>query len=230
MALTTYAPGLYAANALAVAFLNRTVNQTNFRGLPIVGVFRGAGALQPSDEGLVALVDFAAAFNAPLVVMDDSASTQATDYLFASAQACAKLFDTAKTKQPVFVDNGISSPVVFSGPFIAVGTSDPNRTSSVAFAWTTATAYSRTSEYQPYGAGMMAVSWFTTAGNLGPPVFVVGSGVEADLLQLKKRWQGDAVTSTSQYQAVQDAAVARPGLARLCNAALVPYIVLTIPT
>ena len=78
---------------------------------------------------------------------------------------------------------------------------------------------------------MQAVSGFS-GNDLKPPIYALGVGdaaIAADAVTLAKKWRGEAVVTVSQYETLLAAAVARPGLARLINATLVPYIVLADP-
>lgn len=226
--LTLFAPGLYSANALGLAFLSGTVTAATFRGLPIVGIF-WEGLDDPYIDDLVA---FAAAFDAPLIVMNSDASPTPGDstltYLDYALLRVGPFFDSAKLLQPRRPTSpSTSAPVTFCGPFVVVNLTDiPD---GRILAWQIAAGYSRTSQYHPYGLGMMAVSHFD-GDDLGPPIYVIGPDtVPQSLDTLKKKWQGGAVTTTSQYQVVLDAAVARPGLAAHVNAALVPYVDLVPP-
>ena len=98
-------------------------------------------------------------------------------------------------------------------------------------AWDIAGTLSRTSQNHPYLCGMQAVSGFS-GNNLRPPIYELGLGdaaIASDCVTLEKKWRGEAVVTVSQYETLLAAAALRPGLARLVNAALVPYIVLADP-
>lgn len=230
--LTPFPGGLFSANSRGFDFLSLNVTQANFRGPP-VGVCYGA------PEGIVFIdevVAFVDSFDAPCVVFDSTAGTTAFDYYRAACNAVGYLYKSNRMGTPVVVTptTGPTS-VIMGGPFLGVGTTDAFRALSVYLAWTAAASgMSRTTQNHPYLLGMHGVSAFAEDGtNLSPPVYQIGGTgrvVADDLNALKKKWLGQAVTTTSQYQLLLDAAVARPGLAALCNAALVPFLVLEDPT
>lgn len=229
--LTPFPGGLFSANTRGLDFLNFNVNASNFRGPPIAAVYGAPEGVVFVDD----VVAFADSFDAPLVVFDDTSGATAFNYFKSACNAVGYLYKSNRIGTPVFVSQTTATtPVIYGGPFLGLGTTDSFRALSVFLAWTLlALGMSRTTQNHPYRLGMQGVSNFTADGNLSPPVFQVGGtgrSIPLDLDDLKKKWLGQAVTTTSQYQALLDAAVARPGLAALCNAALVPYLVIDDPT
>lgn len=225
---TPYAPGLGSLNALGDDFLSLTVTEATFRGPAITLVVSSILGLDYSP-----IIDFADSFNAPLVIfIADSSDPTAIALLQQAYAALDKFYDSAKSRTPRLPTSANTDvPVIFGGPFICAGLTAPSLTDAVDIAWTLASAYSRTSQNHPYLCGMQAVSGFS-GNNLKPPVYALGVGNDAiasDCITLGKKWRGEAVVTVSQYETLLAAAVARPGLARLINAALVPYIVLADP-
>jgi len=221
---TEYYPGLYSGNSAGDDVLQHTVTASNFKGPPLVAVY-GTTADRFVNESEVD--DFASAFNAPLVIITDQIDGTGRAAYVAACNAMGPLYKSNRRGSPVFVSNTTpSTPIVYGGPLLALGTTDPNIDSSVAVAWLVAEMTSRTTQNHPYQLGMQGVSTFTTDGNLSPPVYRIGPDIVDGLQQVQKKWQGKTVTTVSQYQALMTAAIGRPGLAALCNAALVPFIVL----
>lgn len=226
--LTPFPGGLFSANVRGLDFLNHNVTATNFRGPPIAACYGAPEGIILIDD----VVDFADSFDAPLVVFDDTAGATAFNYYRAALAAVGYLYKSNHRGSPVFVSQTTPpTTIIYGGPFLGLGTTTPYRDLSVFLAWSAlAVGMSRTTQNHPYLLGMQGVSNFTTDGNLSPPVYQIGDDVVLDLKTLRKKWLGQATTTTSQYQAVLDAAVSRPGLAALTNSALVPYIVLEDPT
>lgn len=227
--LTPFPGGLFSANARGLDFLNHAVTASNFRGPP-VGVCYGAPEGIVHIDDVVAFVD---SFDAPCVVFDTTAGTTAFNYFKAACNAVGYLYKSNRSGSPVIVAETTGpTAVIMGGPFLGVGTTAPYRDLGVALAWTAAASgMSRTTQNHPYLLGMQGVSSFATDGsNLSPPVYAVGPDIALDLDTLKKKWLGRAVTTTSQYQLLLDASVSRPGLAALCNACLIPYLVVEDPT
>lgn len=233
MAITEFGQGIYSGNAAGHTFLSKLTTAANFTGPPLVAVLKGVDlAGDPTDPTALLLVDFADGFGGPLVFFDvHDPEVQAYAILSAAVFSYAYIFDTAQARTPVFSGrNGHPQVLEPLGPLIAAGTTQDDVDDGVAQAWATAGQYNRISQYHPYGAGMQAVSIFDGQGELCPPVYRAGPGsVSGDLTKLGKIWRGQAVTTRAQYAAVLAAAVARPGLARLVNAALVPFVQLTTP-
>lgn len=221
---TEFLPGLYSGNDAGYDVLSHAVTSTNFKGPPLVAVY-GTTADRFVNESEVD--DFASAFNAPLVIITDQIDGTGRAAYVVACNAMGPLYKSNRRGSPVFVSNTTpSTPIVYGGPLLAIGTTDPNIDSSVAVAWLVAEMTSRTTQNHPYQLGMQGVSTFTTDGNLSPPVYRIGPDIVDGLQQVQKKWQGKTVTTVSQYQALMTAAIGRPGLAALCNAALVPFIVL----
>ena len=225
---TPYAPGLGSLNALGDDFLSLTVTQATFRGPAITLVVTSLLGLDYTP-----IIDFANSFNAPLVVfIADSSDPTAIALLQSAYAALGKFYDSAKTRTPRLPTSAHTDvPVIFGGPFICIATDASDLTDATDIAWFLASAYSRTSQNHPYLCGMQAVSGFS-GNDLKPPIYALGVGdaaIAADAVTLAKKWRGEAVVTVSQYETLLAAAVARPGLARLINAALVPYIVLADP-
>ena len=223
-----YAPGLGSLNALGDDFLSLTVTQATFRGPAITLVVTSLLGLDYTP-----IIDFANSFNAPLVVfIADSSDPTAITLLQSAYAALGKFYDSAKTRTPRLPTSAHTDvPVIFGGPFICIATDASDLTDATDIAWFLASAYSRTSQNHPYLCGMQAVSGFS-GNDLKPPIYALGVGdaaIAADAVTLAKKWRGEAVVTVSQYETLLAAAVARPGLARLVNAALVPYIVLADP-
>lgn len=225
---TLYAPGLGSLNALGDDFLSLTVTQATFRGPAITLVVTSLLGLDYTP-----VIDFANSFNAPLVVFIAADSDPTAIALLQSAYAALGTFyDSAKTRTPRLPTSAYTDiPVIFGGPFICIATDTSDLTDATDIAWFLASAYSRTSQNHPYLCGMQAVSGFS-GNDLKPPIYALGVGdaaIAADAVTLAKKWRGEAVVTVSQYETLLAAAVARPGLARLINATLVPYIVLADP-
>ena len=225
---TPYAPGLGSLNALGDDFLSLTVTRATFRGPAITLVVTSLLGLDYTP-----IIDFANSFNAPLVVfIADSSDPTAITLLQSAYAALGKFYDSAKTRTPRLPTSAHTDvPVIFGGPFICIATDASDLTDATDIAWFLASAYSRTSQNHPYLCGMQAVSGFS-GNDLKPPIYALGVGdaaIAADAVTLAKKWRGEAVVTVSQYETLLAAAVARPGLARLVNAALVPYIVLADP-
>ena len=225
---TPYAPGLGSLNALGDDFLSLTVTQATFRGPAITLVVTSLLGLDYTP-----IIDFANSFSAPLVVfIADSSDPTAITLLQSAYAALGKFYDSAKTRTPRLPTSAHTDvPVIFGGPFICIATDASDLTDATDIAWFLASAYSRTSQNHPYLCGMQAVSTFS-GNDLKPPIYALGVGdaaIAADAVTLAKKWRGEAVVTVSQYETLLTASVARPGLARLINAALVPYIVLADP-
>lgn len=225
MALVQFAPNFYSANAHGQAFLSKSLTLTSFRGPPITACIFG---VSPASAVLASLVGFAATFDAPLVLFS-ATSSQGLSVLRLACDSVGRFYDSAKLQKPVLVEGTTRTPVIFGGPFIAAGTSQPSIDAAAVWAWSCATTLQRTSQNHPYQLGMHGVSDFSMAGAMSPPVYKLTPNYLNDVDQLTKRWQGKTVTATSQYQTLLDAAVSRPGLAAKINACLVPYIVLAAP-
>lgn len=240
--ITSYAPGLYAANSLADTFLSSTVTPANFRGDPLVGVFRGDGIFSSGnyDANLLALYNFVLPFNGPLVVIDDdfdALDSSSSAYLRSCFEATSKLFSSDQATQPRVVSNTASTPTVLAGIFMGIGRSSTPQLDSIKLAWTLAASYSRTTQYSPWLSGMQAVSAFTEWDS-SPPVYGFKS-YEPTLNQdanranyftkLSYAWQGSAVTKTEDVAALATVALTRPGIERMVNPTLVPFLVLVDP-
>ncbi len=224
---TEYYPGLYSGNSAGDDVLQHTVTAANFKGPPLVAVY-GTTADRFVNESEVD--DFASAFNAPLVIITDQIDGTGRSAYVAACNAMGPLYKSNRRGSPVFVSNTTpSTPIVYGGPLLAIGTTDPNIDSSVAVAWLVAEMTSRTTQNHPYQLGMQGVSTFTTDGNLSPPVYRIGPDIVDGLQQVQKKWQGKTVTTVSQYQALMTAAIGRPGLAALCNASMVRFLELYGP-
>lgn len=203
--ITNFAPGLWSANALGAAFLSSTVTPATFRGMPIVGVCRDQtfAGTSASYAPLQALVDFAAVYNAPLVVFDSVSSfdppNSAYVFLRTACDNVGRFFDSAQSRKPRVVQPGFDFPVVMSGPWISVSATPSAITDGEAFAWQYAQLFARTSQYHPYRVGMTAVSAFSTNNYyMSPPIYTIGPGYAADFKQLDKKWSGQAVVSAQQ--------------------------------
>jgi hypothetical protein len=225
---TIYAPGLGSLNANGDIFLSRATTEVTFRGPATVLMVR----TYPSVD-YTPVVDLINSFNAPLVLaVFDSMNGTSLALLNAAYAALGRFYDSAKTRTPRLPTSAnIDVPVVFGGPFICCAETSMGLTDAKGLAWDIAITYSRTSQNHPYLCGMQAVSTFS-GNNLSPPVYALGTGdaaIASDAVTLGKKWRGEAVVTVSQYETLLAAAALRPGLARLVNAALVPYIVLADP-
>lgn len=224
-----YSTGLWSLNSLGDDFLSYTVTSTTFRGPAMVLV------IEQLNFDYTLIVDFAAQWNAPLVLVRGSTINGASVlWLRGAYAAIGKFYDSARTRQPRRPTSPSTDvPAVFGGPYIIAGSTQGDVDVAAPHAWDLAITYSRTSQNHPYGAGMQAVSVFDNAtNNLSPPVYKLSPGdvaIASDLKTLTKKWQGDAVVTVAQYQALMAAAVARPGLASKINASLIPYVLLAQP-
>lgn len=226
--LTQYSSSVFSANARGKSFMDRATTKATWRGPPIVAFFLGEAPLSPSLPILDAVVAFAALFDAPLVVLDQSADATARDVLRGAHDHYGKFYDYLG--QGVALGDGVArTPVVLAGPWMGVGSTTGNRNSGLAEAWSLAASYCRTTQFHPYGRGMEAASTFDVAtGRISPPVYSVGTDVAGDLGKIADRWRGRVATTASAHQAVYDAqAAGRPGLARYVNPILVPYVKLS---
>lgn len=222
-----YGANLYALNALGEAFVDQTVKLTNFRGPPIVGVVT---TFDPTDPDMVALVDFAAFWQAPLVCFDRSipVSSWETARLLEACRFNSKFSVSNHFQKFDLPINRTTLTMPLCGPWVAIETGGPATTID---AWEAlGHGFARTGQNHPYVCGMQGVSLFDAFVN-APPLYAVGlvESVVTALARLKKKWSGDAVPSVSQYQALGLASSLRPGLARLCNPALIPELVLAQP-
>lgn len=224
-----YANGLFSLNSLGDDFLSYTITTTTFRGPAAVLV------IDELTFDYTLVVDFIAQFNGPLVMVRQGVIDAAgVAYLRAAYDQIGRFYDSARARKPRLPTSAMSDiQVVFGGPFIAAGRIDADVDAAAIKAWALATTYSRTTQNQAFGVGMQAVSTFSTSNdNLSPPVYKLtagNAGIASDLKALTKKWQGDAVGSISQYQALTSAAVARPGLASKVNAVLIPQVLLAQP-
>jgi len=222
---TEFLPGLYSGNDAGFDVLSHAVTAANFKGPPLVVAY---GTTEDRFVNESEVDDFAAAFRAPLVIITDEIDGTGRAAYVAACAAMGPLYKSNRAGSPVFVSNTTpQTPAVMGGPLLALGTTGPNIDSSVAVAWLVAELTSRTTQNHPYLLGMQGVSAFTADGNLSPPVYRIGPDIVDDLQQVQQKWQGKTVTTTAQYQALLTASVSRPGLAALCNASLVPFLVLS---
>ena len=225
---TVYAPGLGSLNALGDDFLSLTVSDATFRGPATLLILRS----YPSVD-YTPVIDMINSFNAPLVVgVFDSLNPTSLALLTSAYAALGRFYDSARTRSPRLPTSANTDvPVTFGGPIICAASSAPGLFDTKALAWDIAGTLSRTSQNHPYLCGMQAVSGFS-GNNLRPPIYELGLGdaaIASDCVTLEKKWRGEAVVTVSQYETLLAAAALRPGLARLVNAALVPYIVLADP-
>lgn len=240
--ITRYADGLYAANSLADAFLASAVTPVNFRGPPLVGVFRGDGIFTAGnyDANLLALYNFATPFNGPLVVLDDdfdALDSSSSAYLRACFTALTPLFSSDRATLPVVASNTGTTPTILAGPFIGVGSSGTPFTDSIKYAWTLASGYSRTTQFSAWLNGMQAVSEFTEWDS-SPPVYGLKSysptlNQDANranwAIEQTYAWQGSAVASAGIIAVLAAVAVTRPGIERMINPTLAQFLVLEDP-
>lgn len=225
---TFYAPGLGTLNANGDIFLSLATTEATFRGPATVLMVRAFPSIDYTP--IVELID---SFNAPLLIaVYDSLDNSSVALLRSAYASLGRFYDSAKSRTPRLPTSANTDiPVVFGGPWICAAPTAPGLADTLNLAWDIAITYSRTSQNHPYLCGMQAVSTFS-GNNLSPPVYALGVGdaaIASDAVTLGKKWRGEAVVTVSQYETLLAAAVARPGLARLINAALVPYIVLADP-
>ena len=228
MPFTQYGTNLYALNALGEAWLSQTVTLATFRGPPMVLVDT---VISDTDPNTLALIDFAAFWNAPLVGFDRSVTVPswALSVLESAGLAAAKFFTASHILPFALPIGNVATAHPLCGPWIASEVGGPATTID---AWEALGASSliRTTQNHPYGCGMQAVSHFTATTN-APPLYGIGLALDTieTLTRMQKKWSGDSVTTVAQYQALAVAAAIRPGLARLCNPALLPELVIAEP-
>ena len=228
MPFPQYGANLYALNSLGEQWLNQTVTLATFRGPPIVLV---TTTMSDTDPDILAVIDFANYWNGPIVGFDRAVTVGFWNLAaLQNAGLAASKFFTMARMSPFALPIGnstVSYPI--TGPWISIETGGPATTVD---AWDAIEAggFIRTTQNHPYGCGMQAVSVFDANTN-GPPLYGVGLLLDLieSLTRLQKKWAGASVPTVSQYQALSLAAAIRPGLARLCNAALLPELVVAEP-
>lgn len=221
---TRYGANLFSLNALGNIWLDQTVTTTNFRGPPIVLVNT---TIDETDPAIQAAVDFAAIWNAPLVAFDRSVSYNSWA-LSTLASACVqggKICNMTRHRKFDLPVGTVTKTLAISGPWIVFELGGPP-----VDAWTALSTnnFARTGQNHPYVCGMQGVSHFVD-GVFAPPLYRIGFDVITGLDRLKKKWDGSAIASVSQYADLAVAAAIRPGLARLCNPALLPELVVVPP-
>ncbi len=226
--VTRYGVNLFSLNSLGDDWLGHRVTTANFRGPPIVLVSTVVDGADPDIEAVVA---FAALWNAPLIAFDRSVGFGSWA-LSTLASACidgGKLF-VSNHFQTFDLPIGILSTrtLPICGPWIALETGGPATTID-AWAALATNNFSRTGQNHPYACGLQGVSHFNAYID-APPLYRVGlTDVAGDLARLRKKWEGSAVPTVAQYEAIIAAAAIRPGLARLCNPAMLPELVVIAP-
>lgn len=236
LSLKQYGVNLYSLNALGEAWMRGLVTLGTFRGPPLVVV--NTFINDPTDPDLVAVADFADYWNAPLVGFDTQVSTNFWSWqpLYNACLANAKFFTMSKLgpfSHP-YVPPSTMLNLAFTGPWISLESTGIQRTIE---AWTilNTVPFRRTNQNHPYRCGMQGVSYFfqTFYNNYisAPPLYGIGldGDVVGALSRLTKKWEGDAIPTISQVQALSLAATIRPGLARLCNPAMLPELIITTP-
>ena len=223
--VTRYGVNLFSLNSLGNIWLDRTVTTANFRGPPIVVVNTTVDGADPDIEAAVA---FAAVWNAPILAFDRSVvvGSWALPTLVSACLEGGKMFVSNRVQTFNLPFGNIPLPLPICGPWIAF-----NQASAID-AWEAlrVTSIARTGQNHPYVCGLQGVTNFSDGGELRPPLYRIGdSDIPGDLARLRKKWDGSAIPSVAQYEALSAAAALRPGLARLCNPALLPELVLTAP-
>lgn len=223
--VTRYGVNLFSLNALGNIWMDRTVTTANFRGPPIVLVSTIVDGADPDIEAAVA---FAAIWNAPLLAFDRSVvvGSWALSTLVSACLEGGKLFVSNRYQTFNLPFGNIQLPLPICGPWIALDQA------SAIDAWEAlrVTSIARTGQNHPYVCGMQGVSHFSGGGELRPPLYNIGdSDVSGDLARLRKKWDGSAVPTAAQYEALNAMNLIRPGLARLCNPALLPELALIAP-
>lgn len=244
LSLKFYGVNLYSMNSLGQQWLDQSVTLSSFRGPPLVLVNYVINDL--ADANLNAVAEFADYWNAPLIGYDTTVGVVSwnTISLFNACQTASKFFTASHLtdyRLPYIPsDFGGSSTVpttlipALTGPWIALETVNNNPTKA---AWSVLGEgfLRRTDQNHPYRCGMQGVSHFINNAYSGsfnaPPLYAIGSdgNVVGALSRLLKKWNGDAKPSVSQFEALGLAATLRPGLARLCNPALLPELVIAAP-
>lgn len=236
LSLVQYGVNLYAMNALGQTWMQNLVTLGTFRGPPLVLV--NPIINDPTDAALVAVADFADYWNAPLVGFDTTVTTPnwAWMTLYNACLANAKFFTMPKmgTFGHPYAPPNDKTDLAFTGPWIALEASG-NQTTKDAWAVLNTAPFNRTYQNHPYRCGMQGVSYFfqTSYGGIfsNAPLYGIASdgNVVGALSRLTKKWEADATPTVSQYEALYLAAALRPGLARLCNPALLPELVIATP-
>jgi hypothetical protein len=228
MPFPQYGANLYALNSLGEQWLNQTVTLATFRGPPIVLV---TTIMSDTDSDILAVIDFANYWNGPIVGFDRAVpiGSWSLTELRNAGLAASKFFTMAHTSPFALPIGSSTVQYPITGPWLSLETGGP-ATSVDAWDAIVAGEFIRTTQNHPYGCGMQAVSVFTESTN-GPPLYGIGLFLDVfeGLTRLQKKWAGESVPTVSQYQALGLAAAIRPGLARLCNAALLPELIVVEP-
>lgn len=234
LSLKQYGVNLYSMNALGEQWMDQTVTASTFRGPPIVLV--NTIINDPLRPDVIAVADFADYWNAPLVGFDTTviAPSWATATLRTACLAAAKFFTMPRIGPFIYSTTmTLITSLAFTGPWISIETLG-NGTSIDAWNTLASLGFARTYQNHPYKCGMQGVSQYviTDYGVISaPPLYAIASdgNVVGALSRLRKKWDGDAIPSVSQFEALMTVAGVRLGLGRLCNPALIPELVLTTP-
>lgn len=234
LSLKQYGVNLYSMNALGEQWMDQTVTASTFRGPPIVLV--NSVINDPLRPDVIAVADFADYWNVPLIGFDTTvvASSWATAILRNACLAATKFFTMPRIGPfPPLTTATLTASLAFTGPWISIETLG-NGTSIDAWNTLAYLSFTRTYQNHPYRCGMQGVSQYviTNYGVIGaPPLYAIASdgNVVGALSRLRKKWDGDAIPSVSQFEALMVADGVRLGLGRLCNPALIPELVLMAP-
>ena len=228
MAFPQYGTNLFALNSLGEIWLNRAVTVANFRGPPLVLVNTN---LFDTDPEVLAVIDFANYWNAPIVGFDRSVGfgAWAISTLRSACFDAERFFTMPLTGTFSLPVGNSTTHKPITGPWVSIESGGP-ATSVDAWDAIVAGDFIRTTQRHPYGCGMQGVSVFTDNMS-APPLYGIGLGLDTitALARMVKKWSGDSVATVAQHQALAAAASLRPGLARLCNPALLPELILVEP-
>lgn len=223
--VTRFGVNLFSLNSLGDVWLDRRVTTANFRGPPIVIINTVIDGADPDIEAAVA---FAAIWDAPLLAFDLSVvvGSWALPTLVSACLEGGKLFVSNRYQTFDLPYGNVPLPLPICGPWIAFDQA------SAIDAWEAlrVTSIARTGQNHPYVCGMQGVSHFSDSGESRTPLYRIGDAdIPGDLAKLRRKWDGSAVPTVSQYETLGAAAAMRPGLARLCNPALLPELVVVAP-